>query len=151
MSDINITQNEADLLFKMEKIRVDDTEWKLPSGGNRLEIPLTSKDKKESFLLDLSRGRLNIERRKYQNRCRQSVIIARLDFGSPHQNPDGQEVGVPHLHLYKEGYNDKWAYALPSYAFTDLTDHSKVLNDFMKFCNITESPIFDKGINLWMI
>lgn len=40
-------------------------------------------------------------------RARQIYSFARLDFNSPHRNSDGLEMGVPHLHLYKEGYGDK--------------------------------------------
>ncbi len=107
--------------------------------------------KMNDIKLDISRGRLNLERRKYQNRTRQCIILARLDFNSPHRNPDGEEIGVPHLHLYKEGYNDKWAYPVPTDIFSNTDDHFEVLNDFMNYCNITDKPNFNKGINLWKI
>jgi hypothetical protein len=34
----------------------------------------------------------------------------RLDLdGPPHRNPDDEEIPWPHLHVYREGYGDKWA------------------------------------------
>ena len=72
---------------------------------------------------------------------RQVVILARLDFGGAmHTNPDGQDVQVPHLHLYQEGFGDKWAYPLPADAFSDPADRWKLFEEFMTYCNITEPP-----------
>lgn len=146
MSEINISQSEADMLFKMEKICEDDKEYTLPITGGKIEIPIISKDKKENFSLDFSRGRINLARKKYQTRSRQVIILARLDFNSPHPNPDGEEIGVPHIHLYREGYNDKWAYPIPNGVFSNLENNWETLFDFMKFCNITETPNFKKGL-----
>ncbi|KJU85379.1 prophage protein [Candidatus Magnetobacterium bavaricum] len=39
------------------------------------------------------------------------IILLRLCFGGhPHRNPDDTEISSPHLHRYREGYADKWAY-----------------------------------------
>ncbi|MEI8389557.1 MAG: hypothetical protein WCG23_06685 [bacterium] len=146
MSELNISQAEADFLFKMEKISEDDKEWELPISGGNIIVPLVSKDKKENFSLDIYQGRIDLSRRKYQTRTRQVIILARLDFSSPHRNPDGNDIGVPHLHLYKEGYNHKWAYPVPNDIFVDINDNWQTLFDFMKFCNISESPNFKKGL-----
>jgi hypothetical protein len=36
------------------------------------------------------------------------VVLVRLDLGgAPHRNPFDEEIGVPHLHLYREGFGDK--------------------------------------------
>lgn len=142
----DLTQGEADNLFAMEKVKIDDQEWDLPFGGNAIKVPLESKDGKEKFLLDASTGQLNISRFKLQNRTRETIILRRLDLTSPHRNPDGQEIGVPHLHIYKEGYGDKWAYELPNGVFTNLNDRWQVLVDFMKYCNISDFPSFRKGL-----
>ena len=100
MADTNLTQTEADALIAMEKRRSDDTEWNYPDLGGYLTIPLVSADRRESFLLDLRRGRIDLSKGTYQNRGRQVVVLARLDFGgAPHRNPDGKEIGSPHLHL----------------------------------------------------
>ena len=110
MADANLTQAEADALTAMEKRRSDETEWQYPDLGGYVTIPLVSMDRRESFLLDLRRGRIDLTKGTYQNRGRQVVVLARLDFGgAPHRNPDGEEIRSPHLHLYREGYGDKWA------------------------------------------
>ena len=147
MTDINLSQGEADLLIAMPKYRVDDREWdSLPAGG-AVEIPLYSEDRREAFLLDMARGRINLAKCKYQNRARQSVVLVRLDFGgASHRNPDEEEIACPHLHVYREGYGDKWASALPQDRFADPNDLWRVLEDFMSFCNIVEPPIIRRGL-----
>ena len=74
-----------------------------------ISIPLEAKEfRGESFSLDISRKKV-VLKMKYQLRARQTIVLARLDFGAKHRNPDGEEIGVPHLHVYKEGYGDKFA------------------------------------------
>src|SRR5690349_3665382 len=110
-----LTQSEADALIAMEKHRVNDDAWDYPGLGVSLSIPLVSIDKRENFILDVARGRIDLRKGTYQNRARQTVILVRLDFGGqPHRNPDGVEVSSPHLHVYREGYGDKWAIPVPA-------------------------------------
>jgi hypothetical protein len=97
MADIDISQVEADALIAMEKHRIDDREWLFPAPGERLAIPLTSIDKREQFMLDVSRGQIKLTKATFQNRARQAIILMRLDLnGPPHRNPDGVEVPCPH-------------------------------------------------------
>jgi hypothetical protein len=147
MVDINLTQAEADALITMEKFRVDDTRWDYPGSGGSLSIPLLSRDKRENFLLDMSRGKIDLLKGSYQNRSRQVIILVRLDFGGqPHRNPDDQEIPSPHLHLFREGYGDKWATPVPSNFFPDTSDLWRLLEDFMVFCHIIEPPLLQKGL-----
>ncbi|HEY4215548.1 MAG TPA: hypothetical protein VGM67_00335 [Gemmatimonadaceae bacterium] len=141
MPDIQLTQSEADALLGLEKHRVDSAQYDYPLLGGAIRVPLTSPDRRESFVLDVSRGQINLKKGTYQNRARSVVILARLDFGGqPHRNPDDVEVASPHLHLYREGYGDKWAYPLPPAAFPKLGDPWVTLHDFMRFVNVTIPP-----------
>jgi hypothetical protein len=115
MSDSHLTQTEADALIAMPKIRADDDRYCYPDLGGAICMPLTSEDKQENFLLDVSRGRIDLLKVKYQNRGRQVIVLVRLDLGGPgHRNPDGEEISTPHLHVYREGYGDKWAVPVPT-------------------------------------
>lgn len=115
--------------------------------GGAISIPLISVDKRERFLLDIWHSRLDLLKGNYQNRARQVVILVRLDFGgSPHRNPDGQEISIPHLHVYREGFGDKWASPVPRELFSNITDLWKTLEDFMRFCNIIQPPIIQRGL-----
>ncbi len=114
MSITDLSQKEADILIAMEKNRIDDNIVKYPAPGESVSIDLESKDRKEKFILDISCGKIDLLKGGYQNRVRRVVILVRLDFGGkPHRNPDGQEIDSPHLHLFREGYGDKWATPLP--------------------------------------
>lgn len=148
MADINLTQAEADHLIAMEKHRLTDDHWDYPALGGSVNVPLVSHDHREYFTLDLYRGRIDLAKGSYQNRSRQVIILVRLDFGGqPHRNPDGEEVASPHLHVFKEGYGDKWAVPAPSDKFPYLdSDRWQTLIDFMGFCNITKQPLIQKGL-----
>ncbi len=141
MADISLTQAEADALIAMEKHRVTDDRTDFPMGGESVVLPLQSADRREQFLLDLSRGRINLKKVKMQTRGRQVVVLVRLDLGgAPHRNPDGKEIPVPHLHVYREGYGDKWAMPVPTDQFRAVADVWMTFEDFMRFCNITRPP-----------
>ena len=95
MSDIDLTQAEADGLLAMPKVRANEDESDYPGTGGKIVVPLTSEDRREHFLLDIRRGRIDLLKGTYQNRARQVVILARLDFGGrPHRNPDGEKSRV---------------------------------------------------------
>lgn len=147
MADMNLTQAEADALIAMEKHRVNEDPADFPMGGQSLVLSLQSPDKREHFLLDLSRGRIDLLKVKMQNRARQVVVLVRLDLGgAPHRNPDDEEIPAPHLHVYREGYGDKWAIPVPADRFTAITDLWTTLEEFMRFCNITHPPRIERGL-----
>lgn len=147
MSEVHLIQEIADELLAMEKHRAVDQIYEFPATGGSLQIPPQSTDEKEHFILDISKSQINISKGKYQNRARNTVILARLDFGgAPHRNPDDQEIVCPHLHLYREGFGDKWAIPLPQEKYTNTNDRWQLLVDFMKFVNITEPPEIQRGL-----
>src|SRR5580693_6557569 len=118
MAEINLTQEEANILIVMEKRRANHDRSDFPMRGQSLTLPRLSADKREEFLLDLSRARIDLQKVKMQNRGRQVVVLVRLDLGgAPHRNPDDEEILAPHMHLYREGFGDKWAIPLPAHRF----------------------------------
>jgi len=147
MADINLPQDEADRLMAMEKRAVDEKEWLFPAPGDRVAIPLTSLNKRESFMLDVTRAQIKLTKATYQNRARAAIILMRLDLdGPPHSNPDGVEIPCPHLHIYREGYGDKWAIAAPRDTYTDTLELFSTFEAFMQQCNITDPPKIQKGL-----
>ena len=72
------------------------------------------------------------------------IILLRLDLGfGGHRNPDDTEIRGPHLHVYREGYGDKWAYSLPK-NFTNSEDVFITLDEFMNYANIITKPNINK-------
>lgn len=147
MPEIDLTQAQADALIKMEKNGTSDRQYLFPMGGQSISVPLQSTDGREQFRLDISLGRIDIRKVKMQNRARQVVVLVRLDLGGPpHRNPDGEEIGTPHNHIFREGYGDKWAFPVPCDSFQELTDMWKTLNDCLQYCNVTRPPVILRGL-----
>lgn len=147
MADIDIPQAEADALIAMEKRCLEKKSWLFPEPGGRLSIALTSADKRENFILDVNRFEIKLTKATYQNRGRQAIILMRLDLdGPPHRNPDDQEIQCPHLHVYREGYGDKWAFAAPIDRYPNVQDLFSTFDAFMRHCNITEPPQIERGL-----
>lgn len=142
----DLTQAEADALIAMEKVKVDNKLWNFPSAGDSVHVPLLSADSKESFILDVRRGRIAFQKATYQNRAYEVIPLLRLDInGPPHRNPDDEEIPSPHLHIYREGYGDKWAFSLPQ-TIKNTNDLWETLYDFMGYCNISDFPRFQKTL-----
>ena len=91
MADANLTQAEGDALIALAKHRVDMTEWDYPDLGGVISVPLFSADRRENFLLDVRRGRIDLAKGTYQNRGRQVVVAgeARLRWSAPPESGRG--------------------------------------------------------------
>ncbi len=140
MSIIDLTQQEADALIAMDKVRISDERYLFPQLGGSLRIPLKSKDAREEFMLDITRGQINLKKNTFQNRARKAIVLVRVDIdGPPHCNPDDKIVDCPHIHTYREGFGDKWAVSLPDF-FSKPDDSWTTLEEFMKYCNISDKP-----------
>lgn len=117
----------------------------LPSSD--LTLDLIGNGNRERFLLDLWRGTFKLSKIKYQTRGRQIIVLARLDInGAPHTNPDGEKIVGTHLHIYKEGFDDKWAYPLDPEQFSNPADIGLTLENFCEFCNISGLPPYQIGL-----
>ena len=98
-------------------------------------------DEKEEFLLDMQRGRISLNKATFQNRAKDIIVLVRLDLaGPPHRNPDDEEIHCPHIHIYIEGFGDKWAETISIKTFSNTSDLMITVIDFMNFCNITKQP-----------
>ena len=147
MADIDITQSEADALIEMEKRSVENKDWTFPAAGQRIALELVSLDRRENFTLDVTRAQIRLTKATYQNRARQAIILLRLDLdGAPHRNPDGQEISCPHLHVYREGFGDKWAIFAPSDRYPNALDLFSTCEAFLKHCNITGPSKMQRGL-----
>ncbi len=147
MADLDLSQEEADALIAVDKHRASADAFDFPGLGGSLSVPLVSGDRRENFSLDIGVGRIDLSKVTLQNRARQVIILLRLDVnGPPHRNPDGTEIECPHLHRYREGCGDKWAFPVPPGRFSDLDDTWQTLHEFMDYCNVVERPEFRRGL-----
>lgn len=146
-----LTQAEADELLLMSKMFLDEAPIEFSLGQPMdYDRPLRSADRREEFLLTIERGRRKRIRLKYQTRARRVIVLARLDLnGRRHKNPPDSPyrpedwIDGTHLHLYREGFEDRIAFTLPDAPrWTDptVTDAIPALEKFMRYCGIDRWP-----------
>jgi hypothetical protein len=141
-----LTQTEADGLIAMRKTFEQPVSISIQPGSDQTH-ELIGDDKKERFLLDIGRGTFRFSKLKYQTRGRKVIILVRLDIdGSPHTNPDGMKIDGYHIHIYRQGYEDKWAYRIDPDAFPDISNMQQTFYDFCQYCNIINPPSFQGGL-----
>lgn len=137
-----LTQAEADALIAMGKTFARPSTVSMP-GGTDVTYDLVGDDPHERFLLDLWRGTLKLSKLKFQARGKKVIVLVRLDIdGAPHTNPDGNKIGGTHLHVYREGYEDRWALLVDPAVFPNPTDMARAYTDFCQYCNIKNAPLF---------
>ena len=155
-----ISQQDADFFFEMEKYPDEEKEYQFPSSGQKLTIPFTSLDKRENFLFDIYRGAIKITKITLQNRVRKAFVLRRLDIDGPtHTNPEvedipldflkpynGKEIPTPHLHVYVEGFGEKWALPANDILVTENKDIYEMMEQFFSYCNIKQLPNIKKTL-----
>lgn len=136
-----LTQDEANEFIAERKRFAAQTAMPIPPGVRNV-YDLMGSNSGTAYLLDVHRGTLKLSRVMFQNRVRVAVVLVRVDVnGAPHTNPDQQRIEGSHIHVYREGYEDKWAHPLDPAVFSDPTDIAQVLQDFCAFCNIDHGQI----------
>ena len=74
-------------------------------------------------------------------------MLARIDIdAAPHRNPDDIEVPGTHIHIYREGWGDKWAQPLPADKFPPPHDLMTLIYSFCSFCSIIQPPVIQGSI-----
>jgi hypothetical protein len=132
-----LTQAEANQFMQMAKRFVrPPASITIPPGVDDT-YELAGPNDRERFFLDVWRGTLRLTKLRFQNRARTVVVLARLDVdGAPHTNPDLQLLSGTHLHLFREGYDDKWAYPVDPESFTLLSDPGTTFQEFCAFVTL---------------
>ena len=95
----------------------------------------------DPVVLDIRRARGAVEKGTIQLRVRTSVVLVRLDYSGPrHKNPDSNWVSGTHLHVYREGFADRWADPPLREHFRDTNSVATMLTDFLTYCRIQIAP-----------
>lgn len=157
-----LSQAEADSLFAIPKKPKTDKNYPFPLAGEKLLIEFISLNGREFFLFSVYRGSIEVTKCTYQKRARQVEVLRRLDVGGPpHPNPEvekvpldylvpynGVEIPCPHLHIYVEGFSDRWAIPLPDELKNEKKDLYKMMEKFFRYCNVQEMPNIERGLFL---
>ena len=136
----NLSQSEVNALMEMTKFFVKENP-KFPDNGNDTSFELSANNNREKFFLDVGRsGKIELGKTKIQNRHSSYTVLVRLEIDAPpHINPDGTNQGRNHIHIYKEGYEDRWAYNIDEFenaSFGGCTCFQEYIEKFCDYCNI---------------
>lgn len=143
-----LDQNTVDHLLLLVKVLTDASTIVFPTFGTGIVLEATDRDRTERFKIDVQRkGKKKRTKCTYQMRYVQTEILVRVDIdGPPHENPDGEEVPCPHIHIYREGYADRWARPLPLNDFPSVADLVATLKDFLRYCKFENIPSVQRPI-----
>lgn len=141
---MRITQAEYDLLMGQDK-SFEDLITPIQLGPAPLQWvrQINSITSKEDFLLDFYRGSFELSKYTINKRYRQTVILLRYDNSGRHTNPDGVLFDGPHVHLYREGYNDKFAFPVSEVNVNHTDTMEEVFKKILHFCNIKQVPTIE--------
>lgn len=144
-----LTQLEFEALHNMKKrLDIDSSGIIWPDKGKKISIGCSSLDNKEKFEVTINQSKIKIAKVTYQELYSDKTILFRVDTSGPrHFNPDGTFVEGPHIHIYREGYDDKWAYPLEEYIDTNPSDMIVLFIDFLSYVNI-EIPEIKQQIKI---
>ncbi len=134
MSDL--TQAEFEFLLNLEKEFEDKSTLNLYPAPLQWTRKIKSIPTKDIFCLDFYRGTFKIQKYTFNHRYRQTLPIFRFDSYGVHTNPDGEKVEEFHIHIYKEGFGDKFAYPASEFGIDNDDTMDIVLQKILRYCNI---------------
>ena len=122
--------------------------------GKQESFRLETNNKENIYDLDINRRCIELKY-TFQTRLNTSVRLIRLDINQTHTNPNVSleiEEGDPffeihkkcigkkfdnesHIHIYREGFDDRWAYPV-SEIFNNPSDIESTFKGFLGYCNI---------------
>lgn len=149
--------DEAARKWILEKKKFINDFYQFPEAGGYLSIAGKGEFTKTDFLMDINRNRYVLEKITFQNRVQKTVVLLRLDLDTkPHRNPDSKHISGNHLHIYREGYGDAFAYELYDPEIKKLNpvidlmqligceDQQQRFSLFSRFCSFTNTIHFEK-------
>lgn len=142
-----LTQQAADFLARLSKQITSATVVMVPPTGSQIGWVAESVAPKHRFHVHMRRGRKLATQITLQERYETNEILIRLDIDGPnHGNPDGTVVPTPHLHIYREGYEDKWAFPVPPELDISSGNPTLILINFLDYCGVTPIPPVQGGL-----
>jgi hypothetical protein len=142
---VSLSQNEVDHLLRLKKKFQDDAAIDLgphPIEWSRNIISIESKD---AFILDYRRASIELKKYTLNKRYRTAIVLLRYDSIGRHTNPPGtdeKKFDGPHVHLFREGYDDKWAFPISVLGLNSDPTIVDVLGKLLDYCNVIERPQF---------
>lgn len=142
---MSLTQVEYSYYMGLEKQFKEPDELVLGPAPIHWKRDLLATTTKDSFILHFRRGSIELKKFTYNKTIRTCVVLLRYDAMGRHTNPpeaDGKTFDGPHVHLYREGFDDKWAFPVTEIGLSDNPPPTMedVFNKIASFCNIVGCP-----------
>jgi hypothetical protein len=142
-----LTQIEFDHIMSLQKQFEDSiTPLILGPGPIRWTRILVSTETKEEFIMDYRKGHISISKFTINHRFRNSVNLLRYDHTGRHTNPDGVTLDGPHIHLYREGFDDKFAVPATEMGINISDEIQLIFRKVLQICNIQNSPAINLNL-----
>lgn len=139
-----MTQSEFNYILGLKKTFQNSAEILLGPPPMKWSREIIANQTRDLFLLDFRRGSLEIVKYTYNKRFRNSVVLVRYDSVGKHTNPpgtDGASFDGSHIHIYREGFDDKWAFPVSEIGLSGTENIDAVLDKLLDYCNIAARPI----------
>ncbi len=135
---ISLTQQEFGNLINLKKKFETNEIIHLDKSWARNILSLETRD---AFILDYTiRGPIELKRYTYNKRYRKTIILLRYDSSGRHTNPDGFVFDGPHVHIYREDFDDKFAFPIEDIGAVSSSTREEVLELFLKYCHVVDYP-----------
>lgn len=138
-----LTQTEFDYIIGLQKSFKENDDILLGPPPLRWSREIISNSSKDFFTLDFYRGSIEVRKYTYNKRFRNAIVLLRYDAMGRHTNPpeaDGASFDGPHVHIYREGFEDKWAFPVTEIGLNDTDSIDEVLTGVLNYCNVTTVP-----------
>lgn len=148
---MSISQPEFGYLMTLEKNFTDSAEISLGPAPIRWQRELLAKKTKDAFTLHFYRGSVELKKFTYNKTVRTSIVLIRYDALGRHTNPpgtDGKSFDGPHVHLYRDGFDDKWAFPVTEIKLKEnpTPTMEEVFEKFCAYCSILDCPPIQSSI-----
>lgn len=138
---MDIAQDLANLYINCEKKLKNKEKLEL-FGTFKISEELLSDKYGDIFKIDMKRSCIELKLVNLNTRAYESIVLARLDINDrEHKNPDGRIIPRTHIHLYREGYNSRFAFDPKELGFKDLDNVTSLIFQFLDFCKIKKGNI----------
>lgn len=143
---MTLTQEKFNELMSLEKF-IEAKKYLLPGQNEKNSVSVSDVNGYEKFILDVNR------KGSFENKCtiqtryinEGTTIIVCLDINGPeHMNPDGRILSRNHIHIYKEGFEDKYAYDLDEFdwdLFQNIFSLILLFADYCRYNKIKETEL----------
>lgn len=136
------------LINELKRLIYESKYLELPKRKQKVKYEATSSH--NLFIIDINRqGRRDYLTLQMRHGIKKNKVLVRLDLTGPsHTNPRGdyplagKKIPCPHMHIAKEGYDDRIAYPLDHeyvkmfFDKDELNDLVKITKNFLNYINI---------------